>query len=224
MATPVQFFIDAGYARSTANDPNLLALPGEIVAQVNLVVQELYVRAKEINPLYFLDSEDVDPDGAGWARPTLALNVLAVERVADEVPVHVVPFNDRFEAALPPRIYRVGATAYRSVGEALDPDPAVPPAGDTLRVWYATAHPALTAPASVLDASWPERHNDLIVLEVAKYLALKDKARGDLAGIEADLEKAYALFDADLRQVDSALEARFGRVSGYRDTQAKATA
>lgn len=224
MATPVQFFIDAGYARSTANDPNLLALVGELVAQVHLVVQELYTRAKQVNPLYFLESATVAPDGTGWTRPTLALDVLRVERLTDQVEVHVVPMNDRLQAALPPRVYRTAWNRYRTVGQTDDPSEAALPAGTQLVFWYAATHAPIVSAGQVLDASWPERHNDLVSLEVARYLSLKDKARGDLEALDAEIDRAYALFDADLGQVDAALEARFRRVAGYRPTAGEETA
>ncbi|MEE9414600.1 MAG: hypothetical protein V3V01_04890 [Acidimicrobiales bacterium] len=217
MATTVQNIIDAAVASSTANDPNISALPAELVGVTDRAMKELYVRAHTRNKWYFATLADVTSGGAavGWARPGTALDVLIVKsqsggtsKVIETVgsDVTVVPTDDQVEVAFAPRIYRLGRF-YLSVGATGDPSEATD--GDILRFIFSHNHTAITDATQTLDVHWPEDHNRLLITKLQEYLALKDKARGDLPPIREELRRLELLFDVDIEQEDSALVARF---------------
>lgn len=213
MATTIQQIINAANATSSANDPGVQATDPELVGVLHRIVGEAYSLAHSENPEFFTKRSADVVYAAGWARPADAINVLLVEAgmkgatggLESGTLVHVVPFDDREEAAFAPRVYRLGRT-YLTVG--LPGDPVAAGDGDTLRFWYSHKHPAITAVGQELDPSWPEDHNQLLITKLQKYLALKDKARADLEVIIEEEKRLTAIFLEDVNSADSVLERR----------------
>jgi hypothetical protein len=184
MATSSKTLIDAAFARSTFNDPGKLANDPELIAVIDRRVKQLYSLASGINPTFFGDQDDVTGVGGAFAIPTDAEMVLRIEE-ADGTEVNIVPFEDRTND-LAPRVYQFGSSYY-TVGAAGDPGDT-----DTLTFFFSKRHPDLNPTLAAahatnnLDASWPQSFNDLIVLHLSKYLAVKDSRSEEVPQLEKE--------------------------------------
>lgn len=180
VTTTVQDILDGAYSKSTKNRPGTIATEAtELVDVVQRSINGLYAIAARVNPLFFASTQNVTL-ATGWARPETAESVFRVEggtnppttpNVATGTEVVVVPFDDRAAEPLKPAVYRYGQKYY-TAGNALDP------VNNDLMFYFSKRPSTLTVVASVLDAQWVEQFNELLMLEVAIYLALKDN-RGD---------------------------------------------
>lgn len=198
--------IQAAYARNSWNDVDAIASDPELIGVINRLVKGVYDLAAERNPLYFAaSSAPVAPSGSRWAVPESARTVVEARTVAG-ARVWIVEFTDR-ESQNAPRVYRLGRYFY-SVGEAGDPDAAA----DSLVFYYSIRHPNLdvTLPAddaaNTLDASWVGDYDDLLVVPLARYLAVKDN-RGpvELQALDAELKEWQARFVAELEGFDAGM-------------------
>lgn len=226
MSTTAKDLIQAAAASRTANDPDKLWTPAELIGVVGRKVRSLYSRASRVNPWYFSKVTNVTPDGTVWALPTDAIVPLhfygggdagtgaaavlggGTDPDADEV--SLVLIND-LDAELAPRVYQLGRSLY-SPGGASDPSASVN--GDKLNIVHSFMHAALDATAAwdaaanTLDASWPEHFNDLLILRLQRYIALKDGRQGDIEGIEDEYALVLADFDQELEDALTARSAR----------------
>lgn len=230
MATTVQQIVDQAYPHSTANDPGATALDAELVAVVDTIVQEVYMLAHDANPTFFSKQATVSIDATpanGWATPTDAIDVLTARAGApggngvltENDEITVVPFNE-LDKEFPPRIYRVGRF-YHSAGAT--GDPAQVASGDTLKLFYSHSHTPITTIGQSLDTEWPDRHRRLLILRLAHYLSLKDKARGDMTALDNMIDRATRLFMSDVESTESALATRYQRTVGASVQRAQPT-
>ena len=93
---------------------------------------------------------------------------------------------------------------YRPAGNTPDPT------GGDLQFFYAKRP---TDPADLdtaLDALWTEQFNELLILEVALYLAAKDGRTDELASLGADRTSWLRLFQGFLEHETVDLLSRFG--------------
>jgi hypothetical protein len=171
VTTTPEELMEAAYAKSMKNSPGQIASESTELLQVVIrTLRKFYSIAARVNPLYFADQTVVAAPGAAqpWPRPEGAESVFYItDSSGDEVVV--VPFDDRTAESGKAAVYRVGKNYY-SAGNANDPDPAT----DALTFWLS---PRPTDPAdfqSAISADWEEAYNELIVLELAAYLAKKD--------------------------------------------------
>lgn len=219
--TIVQQIVDAAHAYSTANDPAATALDAELVVAVDTIVQDIYVVAHDANPTYFSKEVEVDIAAApadGWTLPVDHVDTLAIDAGAPGgsgvltagVEINLVPRNEK-DKEFAPRVYRVGQ-AYHSAGAA--DDPAQVAGGDKLLLFYSHGHSEVTEIDQTLDLHWPDRHKRLVILRLAHYLSLKDKARGDMEGLNNMIARATQLFMSDVESTDSALKSRYQRSTG----------
>lgn len=227
MATTMRTIIDQAYARSTFSDPNVLAQDAELIARTSLRLGELFSAVNElatIEDAYFGKVLDVVPAASAWARPA-DLDVLlqlrgginygtGASRVSavDEV-INLVPYNDRSE--VPPAVYTTGGS-YVSVGRAGDPSATAN--GEQLRFHYARFPTALdptakaTAVGNTLDSAWPERFNNLLVVDLAKYLAKKDaRFLVDGPGLAEEEVVTLGLLLSHVTRTNRAMRSRFGQ-------------
>lgn len=171
MITTAQDIIEAAYAKSAKNRPGTIANESvELVGLVNRAMQGLYSFAARINPTFFAEEQLLDPTASGWPRPGAAEMVYRIEKT-DGAEVKVVPFNDRRIAHPKPAVYAF-AQHYRSAGNANDPT------SEQLRFFYGRAPNPVANIPDPLDGQWQERFNELLVLEVAIYLGIKDAQAG----------------------------------------------
>jgi hypothetical protein len=185
VTTTVQQILDAAYAKSLKNRPGTIATEStELLQVVQRALNGIYALAARINPLFFASSSNVTLAAGSWARPETAESIFRIEggtvapttpAVATGAEVVVVPFDDRQAESGKPAVYRYGQKFF-TAGNASDP------VNNDLMFYYSKRPSTLSALTSTLDAMWTEQFNELLVLEVAIYLALKD-TRGDEIGV-----------------------------------------
>lgn len=201
MATLRQL-IDAAYSRSTFNDPDKLATDRELAAVIDRRFKEMFSIAAGINPYYFGKRSTVEGVAGEWSRPVDAEMIARVE-MADGTEVTVVPFEDK-EAELPPCVYAFGRKYYKTPESTALPDTA------TLTFFYSKSPATMSTAADELDADWPEQFNDLIVLHVARYLAVKDQRVEEVQLFDAELASLLQSFQRHLMHENYAMVARWG--------------
>lgn len=170
VTTTPQELMEAAYAKSQKNNPGQLATEStELFQLVIRMLRKFYSIAARVNPTYFAATSTVSPPGAAtpWDRPEGAESVFRIEESGAEVVV--VPFDHRDAESGKPAVYRFGKQYY-TAGNASDPDPAT----DSLVFWYSKRPTDPTDYTSPVDADWEEQFNELVILEIALYLAIKD--------------------------------------------------
>lgn len=231
MATTCKDLIDAAYARSTFNDPDKLATDAELIGVIDRRHKQLYSMAAEYNPVYFGKSENVQASSSAWTWPDQAELIFRVEvgttanNQTSGTLVRVVPIEDQ-EADIKPSVYQMGRSYYTTDSTELDPTAST---GDDLLFYYSkraydlddTIAPdantgntvtSETDQGNIIDSTWPEQFNDLIVLHIAKYLSIKDGRAGEeIAALDAEEKALMADFARHLRHANYAQRARYGQ-------------
>jgi hypothetical protein len=212
VTTTVQDILDAAYSRSTQNNPGTIATEStELLAVVQRAIDGCYAFAARINPTFFGATAAVTPPGAStpWARPEEAEAIFRIEESGVEVVV--VPYDDRTAESGLPAVYEWGQAFYEA-GNAGDPDPTT----DTLDFYFAKRPATLTGVTDVLDAMWREQFNELLVTEVAIYLATKDGAaqsrQNELQVLVAERMRWANRFAAHLEHATTNLRRRYGHI------------
>lgn len=173
MTTTAQQLIEAAYSRSTANDPGKLATDGELLGVGNRIYQALFALAAAAAPERFLSKTTCGLSGTP-ATGTLSTDIIDIRRVQTSggTKVNVIPVEELERGwHLAPAVYRQGGSL---ISRGATGDPA---AGDTLTVWQLDAPTSLAALTDAIDARFPLRHVELIIVEMAMYLATKDTGR-----------------------------------------------
>lgn len=209
VTTTPQMILDGAYAKSLKNKPGSIATESvELLQLVIRATRGLYAFAARINPTYFAESAVVAFAGAGWARPQQAE---AVFRIENAVPaeVVVVPFDDRGAEKGLPAVYAFGQV-YRPASAGA-PDPQ---AGN-LTFFYSKRPTDPATLAATLDALWAEQFNELLILEVAIYLSIKDGRADELVSYRSDRDRWAALFGAFLEHETLNLRRRYGQIARF---------
>lgn len=209
VTTTAQMILEAAYAKSLKNKPGAIASESsELLQLVIRSMRGLYAFAARINPLFFAETAAVAYAAPGWARPQNAEAIFRLE-LPTAAEVVVVPFDDRKAEPGKPAVYSF-AQIYRPAS-ALAPDPQ----NGNLTFFYAKRP---TDPANldaVLDAMWTEQFNELLILEVAIYLAIKDGRGEEVGAYKADRDKWATLFAAFLEHETMNERRRFGQVARF---------
>lgn len=207
VTTTVQDILDGAYAKSTKNQPSTIATEAtELLNQFIRMMRGIYAFAAEVNPVHFSATEAVVGVGSVWERPEAAEAILRIETVAG-VEVVVVPYDDRLAADPKPSLYEFAG------GFTADPNQAAPPgATDSLTFWYAKRpdDPTPLTLAGVLDPDWQEDFNELLILEMAIYLALKDGRMDEVEMLKVDRNAWASRFASYLQHATANLQRRFG--------------
>lgn len=197
--TPNEIFT-AALAKNRKNQPGIIATPAELFAQFIRYYPIFWTIAARVNPSFFGKITDVnfDIDLGGWPRPA---DAEAIYRIEDDLEkVEVVPFDERDADPLTPAIYEWGQVFF-TAGNPLDP----PGAGsiaesvtEGLTFWY-SKKPDVPADADEeLEALWPATYNELLVLEHAIILALKDERDAEVATLRFERDAWLRRFIAHL--------------------------
>lgn len=210
VTTTVQQILDAAYSRSTQNNPGTIATESvELLSVVQRALDGAYAFAARLNPTFFADTADVAGVASVWARPELAESIFLIEE-ADGTEVVVVPYNDRTAEELLPSLYEFGQNFY-GAGNTADPG-----ATDTLTFYYASRPATLTSLTDTLDTLWREQFNELLVTEVAIYLAVKDGAgqsrQNELQALVGERNRWANRMAAHLEHATANLRRRYGHV------------
>ena len=199
MATPREI-ITAAYAKSTKNQPEEIATnETELLEVVNRKVRSLFSPAATVNPLAFGKTDTMTWGGTAYPRPTDAESVFRIENAGAKV--HIVPFDDRGLMGTQDAVYVLGTNYYVASGLAGNP---------ALTAWYSKTPTDAADIDATIDASWPETFNNLIVLDVALYLAEKDGRDEELPGLRQDRTEWLNLFTAYLNHETVGETRRYG--------------
>lgn len=200
MTIPLEI-LEAAYARSTQNNPKQLATEAtELKNLVDRAMNGLYTVAARVNPTFFAKQVTVSFSAPGWTRPVDAESVVRLEAAGNEVVI--VPYDERTAEADLPAVYGFGQV-YRPAGNANDPT-----SGD-LEIFYSKQP---TKPALVtdpLDSLWRDTFDDLLILEVSIYLAIKDNRQSEFQPLSNERDSVARRFIATLEQETIGVRSRF---------------
>lgn len=209
MATKPRDILLAAYAKSLKNKPGAIASEsGELLQLVIRAMRGLYAFAARVNPLFFAESAVVAYAAPGWPRPVTAEAIFRIE-LPTGTEVALVPFDDRAAEPGMPAVYEFGQKFLPA--SALAPNPQ----NGNLTFYYAKRP---TDPADLdanVDAMWTEQFNELLILEVAIYLALKDGRSTEIPGLTASRDRWANLFVAFLEHETVNERRRFGQVARF---------
>ncbi len=217
VTTTPRMILEGAYAKSTKNKPGTIATESTELLQVVIrSMRGLYAVAARVNPTFFAEEATVAAVSGAWPRPELAESIFRIERTTtttggtgsagDEVVV--VPFDDRKAESGIGAVYRIGQN-FKSAGNAPDPT------GGDLKFFYSKRP---TDPANLdatLDALWTEQFNELLILEVAIYLALKDARADEVVALRSDRDTWVRLFVAFLEHSEVNERRRHGHVRRF---------
>lgn len=212
VTTTPQDFMDAAYAKSMKNNPGQIATEStELLQLVIRTLRKFYSVAARVNPYYFATSSEVAAPGSAtpWARPEGAESVFRI-RKADGTEVMVVPEDDRDAEEGKPAVYRWGKNYYEA-GNTSDPDPAT----DALTFYYSKRPTDPATVATTVDSTWEEAYNELVILEIAAYLANKDGRAEEMAQLAAERDEWLRLFIMFLEHETANERRRFGHLRRF---------
>lgn len=205
----VQQILTGAYGHSTKNTPRRIATEEtELFQMVIRATRGLYSFAARVNPIFFATTSTVTGVAGAWTRPVDAESIFRIED-DDDAEVAVVPFDDKTAEPSMPAVYELGQV-FRTGGAAIDPA-----ATDDLTFFYSKRP---TSPASLsdsIDASWPEQFNELLMLEVAIYLALKDGRGDELPTLMTARDKEVQLYVAFLEHATVNMRRRWGTIQRF---------
>jgi hypothetical protein len=209
VVTTPRIILDGAYAKSQKNKPGAIATESvELLQLVIRAMRGLYAFSARINPTFFAESAAVAFAAPGWPRPQTAEAIFRIENPAG-AEVVVVPFDDRGAEKGMPAVFPLGQV-YRPASAGA-PDPQ---AGNL--TFFYSKRP--TDPADLnatLDALWTEQFNELLILEVAIYLAIKDGRADELGAYKSDRDRWANLFGAFLEHETMNLRRRYGQIGRF---------
>lgn len=199
-----QSLIEAGYARSTANDAGKLASDGELLLHLNRKYQSLYAFMAVAAGDNALAKATLVLAGAPPAA-ALPVDVIDIKRLEQLLggKAYLIPADEKDRSwHLAPAFYRQGNSL---VSCARSGDLA---AGQSVVVYHLDAPAALAALGSVTDPRFPVRYEDILVLDLAIYLSSKDEGRSEkeYKQLKDELSDAMALFNQLVRGSNTAKE------------------
>lgn len=205
MSTPAEIFRGA-YGRSKKNQPQEIASEEtELLDLLTQALRGLFIFGTRLNPTFFGTEDTVSISSGAWPLPADVEHLFRVEASGSKV--EVVPFEDRGIAAPEPAVYHLGGELHPAGN---DNDPT---SGDLLLIYAKQAE----APAGVdadLDSFWPEAYDELLELEVAIYLALKDGRNQEVQTLQADRDRWALRFAAHVEHYAPTTTDRFGAGGG----------
>lgn len=204
MVSTAQALIEAGYARSTANDAGKLASDGELLLHVNRKYQSLYAIMALAGGDNALAKATLVLAGAppSAVLPTDLIDIKRLEQLLGGK-AYLVPADEKDRSwHLAPAFYRQGNSIV-SLGRAGDIA-----AGQSVVVYHLDSPAALSTLASSTDARFPTRYEDILVLDLAIYLSTKDEDRSEkeYKALKDELADAMAMFNALVRGSNTALD------------------
>lgn len=177
MASTVQDILTAAYSKSAKNRPGHIASEStELLQVVVRTLRRMFALSVKHNLTFYGERKVVAYNGSvgGWPRPSGVQSINRIEFL-NGTKIAEVPYDDRKAEEGMPSVYSYGQVFYPA-GNTGAGDPG---STDSL-VLFCSSHPtALAALGDTLDPRWPEDFNELLILKVARYLAIKEGGRGD---------------------------------------------
>lgn len=211
MSTPTEIFT-AAYAKSRKNQAGITATPAELLALFTRVYPMFWTIGARVNAGYFGKRSTVlfQLAEGGWPRPTDAEAIYLIED-SDGEEVIIVPFDERDADPFDPAVYEWGQVFY-SAGNALDPEEE---SGVTaLTFWYSKKPDAPVADTELEDL-WPDNFDELLVLEIAIVLSLKDDRAAEVGDLRADRDAWLRRFVAHLEHATTGVTRSTGSAQRF---------
>lgn len=201
MAQPsFQDVLIAGIARSgKARNQQIATNETEMVQMMKRSQRTAFALAARINPFYFATQNAVSKITGNWAWPVDMELLFRLETDAGAECV-IVPVDQKSAEPSLPAVYPLGKKLYPA-GQATDPTAA-------LTFMYSRRPVDPTVLTSLIDADFPESHLDLLIGDVAVYLAIKDGRGDDAQAFTSERNSHLALFLAHLEHATASLERR----------------
>jgi hypothetical protein len=196
-----QQLIEAAYARSTANDAGKLAGDGELLGHLNRKYQALYAIYASLSGDNAITKTAIVFAGGPPAAAPLPTDIIDIVRVekADGSRAYLIPASEKDRSwHLAPAMFRQGNSLV-SRNQAGDPI-----AADSYNLFHIDSPATLAALATAIDARFPVRFEDLLVLDLAVYLSVKDEGRN--ADRIRSVEAGASAGAGDVRHADAALQ------------------
>lgn len=206
VTTTVQDILNGAYGKSLKNQPGTIAAEStELLNVVNRAHRGIYSFAARINPLFFATT-GAEVEAAGvWSRPEEAEAIVRIENAA-EVEISVVPYDDRLAEDGKLSVYEFGQF-FNAITNT-----AGTPTGNL--TFFFSARPTLYALlADLLSADWREEYNELLILEVAMYLSIKDGRFDEVQAFAPERDRWASLLGAFLQHSTVNLVRRFGHMN-----------
>lgn len=195
MPTTPRSLLERSLTLSSKNDPRKFDWQIEGLRLATRCLRKFFTVAARVAPAHYgaTAALPVVPQ-AGWTLPASAEALYRIETAAG-VEVVVVPEEDRrADTARPALLYR-GRT-FRPAGNPLDPA-----LGAALTAFFAKRPDSPANLDAAVDALWESDHDELVSLEIAASLALKDGRLEELAALRIDRDVELRLFVAHLEHV-----------------------
>jgi hypothetical protein len=195
--TPNEIFT-AALAKNRKNQPGIIATPAELFSQFRRYYPIFWTIAARVNPTFFGKIADVNfsPVLEGWPRPSDAESIYRIEEDGEEITV--VPFDERDADPFAAAVYEWGQVFY-AAGNALDPIGESAESVETgLTFWYSKMAEVPATADTELEALWPDAYDELLVLEHAIILALKDERLEEVALLRPERDAWLRRFIAHL--------------------------
>jgi hypothetical protein len=212
--TPNQIFT-AALAKNRKNQPGIIATAAELLSQFNRYYPVFWTIAARVNPSFFGKVVDIPFSAAleGWPRPDDAESIFRIEDDGEKV--EIVPLDERDADPFSPAVYEWGQVFF-SAGNDLDPLGESAESIETgLTFWY-SKQPEVPATADTeLEALWPRTFDELLVLEHAIILALKDERMDEVAVLRPERDAWLRRFIAHLEHATLGLTRSTGTSQRY---------
>ena len=186
VTTTPQEILEAAYATSLRNQPTIIAdEPSELLAVVNRRLKAIYTISIRFDPTYFGASASVPLATGAYAEPEDAGSIFYMEQDSDGAEVVVVLIDEKDADPMKLCLYALG----RSLWPAGTNDPT-----GNITMYYTKEAATAATLGTTLDATWDEAHNDLLIQEVALFLAIKDGRAEEYDGLLAERNMALNRF------------------------------
>lgn len=202
MADTAQTIIEAAYLRSTANAPGKLAIDQEMVNYLDLVHQGYCALMAAAAPERWIATDTASWTGTPAILSIAHSDIVDIHRVENTTTGQEITLGPVAEKARAwfqgvPFCWRGGqATGFAQLfsrGLAIDPQNA-----DPATYWYLDAPATISALTSTIDARFPKRHEQLLILDLAIYLSLKDveeDRKDEMDRLKAEREAHYSTLE-----------------------------
>jgi len=216
MTTPNDIFT-AALAKSRKNQPGIIATPTELLATFIRIYSMFWTIAARVNPTFFGKQLVVpfDINLGGWPRPEDAESIYLIEDDLEEITV--VPFDEKDADPFTPAVYEWGQVFY-GAGNPLDPvgtESIAESVEEGLLFWYSKEPDEVASAATALEALWPETFNELLVLELAIILAIKDERPTEVGQLKEERDAWLRRFIAHLEHATTGVSRSTGAAQRY---------
>lgn len=197
-------YIAQAVARSYRNRGEVLADDAtELLLQLSLQFRGYFGLAAGLNPAVFGRQALLawDAGNGRWNLPADCDTIYLLEQNGAEV--FLVPFRDRAAEPSEPCVYQLGRALYKA-GQSTDPNSAA------LTIWYAAVPADFTLVTDSPPAEWVPQYDQMVVDELALWLATKDGRADDIAALAPSVGRWMEEFTAWLGRQGVPLIQRFG--------------